>query len=229
MIHNLSPTDEATLRAYVRTQLAATRYSDLNLHLVSAHCNGAGLTNTHAEAIDSHHHEHHGPGGIRNHPFDNLFFDVDKIATILIDCAEMDTDRDDVTAYKTAIDALMERPDEITRIAPGAHLHDPVTDPIEFAGYTGEQCTIAQCDRYPRLYDIVVTKTPDGDFKDATWTQVLTHDEDLAATTRLARTALSKATAALKALEHNHQSARILPEVTNTQARLTNLPLTPTS
>lgn len=240
-IRGLDPATEQALREYIRTRLTEVRYSDLALHLVSAHCNAAGLNNTRAEALDNHHHEHHGPGGIRNHPTDDLFFDVDKIATVLLECTEPDNPKDlnNLTAMKAAIDDLMERPNEVTRIAPGAHLHNPAierainesdqaihrAERAELAGYAGEQCQTTQCDAYPRLYDVAVTRTPDGDFKNATWTALFTHDEDLAETTRLARTALSKATAALKGLEHNYQSARILPEVTNTQARFANLPL----
>lgn len=222
-IADLSPADEATLRAYIATKLDEVRYSDLSLHIVSAHCNGAGLNNTHADLLDDHHHEHHGPGGIRNHPYDDLFWDVEKIATVLIECAEMygDSDTDVITAYKAAIDQLMERPDKVTAIAPGAHLHDPAPDPRK---YTGEQCTTAQCDQYPRFYDLKVTLTPDSDVKDVTYTAVFTHEQDLDETNRLVKTALNKATDALKALDHNYQSSRILPEVTNTQARLANLP-----
>lgn len=108
----------AELSAYVRDRLTGDHgYPDLALHQVSVHCNGAALGHTREESEDAHHHEHYGPGGIRHHDFDDHSWDIEKVAHVIIDSAEMDvsTARDehlDLHAWQRAIDDLMAHPSE---------------------------------------------------------------------------------------------------------------------
>lgn len=103
----------ARLSAYVRDRLSGDHgYSDLALHQVSAHCNGAALCHTPAESEDAHHHEHYGPGGIRNHDYDDHSWDTEEVIHVIIDSAEMDlsTAREehlDLHKWQDAIDDLM--------------------------------------------------------------------------------------------------------------------------
>lgn len=102
------------LSAYVRDRLTGNHgYSDLALHQVSVHCNGAALCHTRAESEDAHHHEHYGPGGIRNHDYGDHSWDIDKVIHVILDSAEMDlsTARDehlDLHKWQDAIDDLMD-------------------------------------------------------------------------------------------------------------------------
>lgn len=64
--------------------LAALRAADtttpagdvLRLHILSEHRNAAALNLTDRQATDYHHHEHNGPGGIRNHPYEGTHWTV---------------------------------------------------------------------------------------------------------------------------------------------------------
>lgn len=117
------------LALYVRARLSGDHgYSDLALHNASVHCNGAALCHTNAEAEDYHHHEHYGPGGIRNHDYADHSWDIEKVIHVILDSAAMDlsTARDehlDLLKWQGAIDDLMDRPAEgtvDTQSEPGA-------------------------------------------------------------------------------------------------------------
>lgn len=90
----------------------------LRLHLLSAHCNLAAPLITDEEAIDQHHHEHYGPGGIRNHDAvstdwdmtkcQNLFVDAQKEREAVRDWGNWDGEDEDESAG-TAFSAHIER------------------------------------------------------------------------------------------------------------------------
>lgn len=108
------------LHAYVRDRLSGHHgYSDLVLHNLAVHCNGAALGHPAEEAADYHHHEHYGPGGLRNHDYDDHSWDIERAIRIIIESAEMDLSsaRDehlDLHKWQDAIDDLMDRPDANT-------------------------------------------------------------------------------------------------------------------
>lgn len=57
--------------------------AELWLHMLSSHACG---TDQHVDADElaaAHDHEHFGPGGIRNHPYESRAFDEDKAITVL--------------------------------------------------------------------------------------------------------------------------------------------------
>lgn len=101
-----------------------TGHSALNLHLLSEHSNGAALSLSPEEAKDQHHHEHFGPGGIRNHPYESRAFDAAKATIVIDECAEMmGEDR------AAATQELLTVPDEpefgwLHTLPVGLHTHD---------------------------------------------------------------------------------------------------------
>lgn len=52
-------------------------------HLVGVHKNAAALGNDLGANWDEHHREHHGPGGLRNHPYSDLGYDEAELAAVL--------------------------------------------------------------------------------------------------------------------------------------------------
>lgn len=172
-----TPTIEQ-LRAYVVNRLH--QYPALNLHLVSAHCNGAALGMTEAQALDSHDHEHHGPGGIRNHDEDDLFWDAEKVATVIIECADMAlrSDDEDDFAIKRAVADLMRRPSTILRSTPDEHVH---IAPDAVADWDGAVCEHGMgCTDYPRQYDLRIERTPEGRLTGAGSTSMDNSADDIA-------------------------------------------------
>lgn len=55
----------------------------LAFHAISKHCNIAAIHNSFSDNWDYHHEDHYGPGGIRNHPFDDRSFDEEKVEKVL--------------------------------------------------------------------------------------------------------------------------------------------------
>lgn len=101
-----------SLRAYITARLDG--YPPLLLHLVSAHCNGAALSLSETEAQDAHAHEHTGPGTIRDHADDDLSYDPDQVATVLLESAEMDLpgdEEDSPVAWLASINRLLRTPE----------------------------------------------------------------------------------------------------------------------
>lgn len=60
----------------------------LGMHLTARHCNAAGMDLGLAEAISQHHHEHTGPGGLRNHHEDDLRADPRKAIEVVTEARE---------------------------------------------------------------------------------------------------------------------------------------------
>jgi hypothetical protein len=52
-------------------------------HLVAVHKNAAALDCDLLANWEAHHHEHHGPGGIRNHPYGDLGYDPAEVGRVL--------------------------------------------------------------------------------------------------------------------------------------------------
>ncbi len=67
----------------------AAGHDDLRRHLVSAHYNGAALGLSDYAALVEHHHEHAGPGTIRNHDANSRHWDQTDIARVLAETREM--------------------------------------------------------------------------------------------------------------------------------------------
>ncbi len=87
----------------------------LRLHLLSAHCNLAAPLITDQEALQQHHDEHHGPGGIRNHDPASVDWDMTKCQNLFVDAqqerqavGDYDWDEDD-DAAGAAFSAHVER------------------------------------------------------------------------------------------------------------------------
>jgi hypothetical protein len=165
----IHPDVYARLRTHVLNRLAAKDhgFSDLNLHQTSVHCNGAALGHRPDEAEEAHHHEHYGPGGIRNHDYADRSWDPEQIATVLIECAEMDVPcepqealaADAFPIWRAAVDNLMTPPSVITRTTADQHVH---LDPSMVAEWSGLVCPGgADCLAYPRLYDVRVERAHD--------------------------------------------------------------------
>src|ERR1700759_2066206 len=55
----------------------------LSMHCVSEHRNAAALGNSREENLSYHQNEHHGPGGLRNHPEDDLKWSSVKVQSVL--------------------------------------------------------------------------------------------------------------------------------------------------
>lgn len=171
---DIHPEVNARLREHIIRRLAVTDhgFSALNLHQVSVHCNGAALGHTPDEAEEAHHHEHYGPGGLRNHDYADRSWDPEKIATVLIECAEMDltcprSEAAEPTAFPTwraAVDALMVPATVIARTKPDEHLHLDAADTVNIADWDGTTVCPdgVACEIYPRLYDVKVERTHDG-------------------------------------------------------------------
>lgn len=64
-------------------RLTSAEAYDLAMHLIAWHRNSSAIYNDPAENADQHDHEHHGPGGIRNHPFDDLSYDPAEVEVTL--------------------------------------------------------------------------------------------------------------------------------------------------
>ena len=56
---------------------------ELWAHLVSEHCNAIGFDLPMDQLRETHQHEHHGPGGIRNHPETSRAYSLKKIGKVL--------------------------------------------------------------------------------------------------------------------------------------------------
>lgn len=65
---------------------------DLRRHLLTRHHNLAALTLTDTEAVEQHHDEHHGTGGIRIHHSTDLSWDQASVDAHLAEAAELDGD-----------------------------------------------------------------------------------------------------------------------------------------
>lgn len=72
----------------------------LRMHLMTEHKNHAATGLTDAEALEQHDHEHHGPGGIRNHDPASTNWSQDAGLGMLLDAAGdfSDSDEDDGAA-----------------------------------------------------------------------------------------------------------------------------------
>lgn len=219
----LTETDQSALRDQVRTRLRETPYTDLSLHLVSAHCNGAGLANTEADTIDMHEHEHDGPGTIRNHPRKDLFWDEEKVVAILIEEA---LHANTLTEALEDIDWAMTRPDLVSRMGPTEHLHGAVLDENTISLWDGQPCPNGpDCADYPRAYDVVVTRTPEREFREAVWSDIATEDLDRTAALNLTHLALAQAIEALvPQAQSSHIAASALHSIRAAQARLHTSP-----
>ena len=57
-------------------------------HLVAVHANAAALGCDPLENWETHHREHHGPGGIRNHPYGDLGYDQAAVDAVLAEAEE---------------------------------------------------------------------------------------------------------------------------------------------
>lgn len=140
-----------------------TGHGRLNLHLLSAHANGAALGLTPAEAEDAHHREHFGPGGIRNHPYSNWSFDPVKASRTIDEAAQMNGDDHD-----KEVAALLARPDQQFTLPLGSHTHDPIgADHPNPAA-----CTHRPCEVFPRAIEVTVTRDADGAYKSSQSTTV---------------------------------------------------------
>jgi len=69
-------------------------------HIVSEHCNMAPPGSL-AEMLDYHHHEHKGPGTIRNHPESSRKFSLRKLAAVL---SELEPEDDYDGSFSAAAD-----------------------------------------------------------------------------------------------------------------------------
>lgn len=61
---------------------------ELWAHIVSEHAAVVALDATRSELEELHHHEHNGPGGIRNHPESSRTFKFTKLGTVLAEADE---------------------------------------------------------------------------------------------------------------------------------------------
>lgn len=191
----------ADLRAAIINRLSD--YPALNLHLVSAHFNGAGLGLTEAEALDEHTHEHRGPGTIRNHDASDLFWDPEKVADVIIECAE--EWESDPVEHASEIATLMQRPNVVVAMSATEHTHDEVLDEPWTVCPQAETCRV-----YPRTYDAVRETTPDGaSSHSSSSTEVTSEAEDIYRGIRSAQAALR---AALTADKTNPRSNPALEE-----------------
>lgn len=68
----------------------AQAYDLMRDHIYYRHKNAAGRDLTDGEAIDFHHHEHHGLGGIRNHPEESAAWTAEDVAQMAADAAGAD-------------------------------------------------------------------------------------------------------------------------------------------
>jgi hypothetical protein len=67
----------------------AVPQQDMAFHLISAHCDPLAIARPHAGNTEQHHHEHTGPGTIRNHPVDSRAWDPVKLEQVLEEAEEM--------------------------------------------------------------------------------------------------------------------------------------------
>lgn len=140
-----------------------TGHARLNLHLLSVHCNGAALGLTPEEAQDAHHHEHFGPGGLRNHPYESRHFDPVKASAIIDECAAMNGGD-----HEEAVSALLARPRQVFCLPLGAHTHDPVGREHP----NPAPCTDRPCEVFPRSIEVSVTRDADGAYESSRATTV---------------------------------------------------------
>lgn len=225
---DIHPDVHARLRHHVLDRLAAKDHglSDLNLHQASVHCNGAALGHDRDEAEDAHHHEHYGPGGIRNHDYADRSWHPEQIATVLIECAEMDLTCDPTEAagpdaydlWCTAIDNLMTPAPTIVSTAADQHLH---LHPREITTWDGTTCPHGiGCEVYPRLYDVRIERHHDGHVRSHGSASVGNRSDDIARGILAARAALDFAAAVATTDTTRHHGA-LLPMVERAQEQLT--------
>lgn len=223
---DIDPTVHDRLRTYVINRLGAKDhgFSDLNLHQTSVHCNGAALTHTPADAEDLHHHEHYGPGGLRNHDYADRSWDPEKIATVLIECAEMDLtcDPDEARSadafpiWRRAIDVLMTPATITTATQPDEHVH---MEQKQTQDWDGTVCPDGQaCEVYPRLYDVNVKRTHDGKPRGAHSRRIDNRPDDIARGLLAAQEALTWLEVAM--YEPEDPLHYMLPRVQHAQTNL---------
>ena len=143
----------------------------LNLHLLSEHADGGALGLRPEEAEEAHHHEHFGPGGIRNHPFESRQFDPAKATVVINECAEMLGD--DLTA---GVQRLLARPVQTYYTQPGAHTHEPPNAQQP----TPTVCLVDQCPAYPRWVDVQSRRDANGVFLTASSMKIDTYSHRVA-------------------------------------------------
>lgn len=80
-------------------------HHDLRLHLFTVHGNVAAAGLGDREAVDQHHHEHYGPGGIRNHDFTSHHWTTEGVEDGLGDDMR-EIDPDDYHRYRDAFYTL---------------------------------------------------------------------------------------------------------------------------
>lgn len=61
---------------------------DLAMHLVGVHKNSAAILNGPLDNIDGHHHDHFGPCGLRNHPYEDVSYDENEVEAVLEEADE---------------------------------------------------------------------------------------------------------------------------------------------
>lgn len=173
--------DNADLRAYIIERVNSGEYPDLNLHLISAHCYAGGFHDSPQDAADNHQHEHDGPGTIRNHDLGDLFWDAEKIATVILECVEGDT----LDEQRTEVEDHLNQPDVEVRLPPGDHTHDYTPGQDWTVCLGGDTCTV-----YPRVYDIHTTRRADGTYGSGSSATITNAPDDIARGLLAARSAL---------------------------------------
>lgn len=69
-------------------ELTSARAYDLAMHLVGRHKNSAAVHSTAADNFNAHHHDHTGPGGVRNHPYYDYSYGEAEVEEVLEEAEE---------------------------------------------------------------------------------------------------------------------------------------------
>jgi hypothetical protein len=69
-------------------RLAPAERYDLAMHLIGVHQDAAAVHSAPEDNLSAHHHEHTGPGGLRNHPYYDHSYRPDKVEAVLEEAEE---------------------------------------------------------------------------------------------------------------------------------------------
>lgn len=172
--------------ARARIRAAMESAGDLRLHIVSAHANLAGLTLSEDEALDYHDHEHAGPGTIRDHDREALFFDPQQVEESILG-EVLAAEPDDLLA---GVDRMVRQPSVLVTMGPGEHAHEAPGDSPWQVCPAGAACGV-----YPRFVDLTGAQTPDGEFRLSAFQRVERVEDDISRGIREALAALDLAEA----------------------------------